>query len=861
MAKGIAGYGALCAWLLFALGAELSAFGAPPYTIGPEPGWVQPLPLPGSSTVSEEDASEGFYQLLIDRQIRVKPRESYSQFARKIVNEAGVQNASEIHISVNPAYETLELHKVQILRGGEELERLDPATITVLQRETEMERFLLDGRCTVVIRLRDVRPGDVIRYSFTLRGENPVMQGHFFSAFSLGGFAPCELLRHRILAPASLTLHIQEHNTDLKPRIEEQQETRLYEWEVRNAPVVVFEPRIPYWVSVAPWVQVGDMSSWGDVVEWALPLYDFQQALPLDLEKDLDALRALSDEKEKAARALELVQERVRYFGTETGEYSHKPRPPSEVYEQRFGDCKEKVQLLGAILTRLGLSAWPVLVSAEWGRYVERLLPGPFSFDHVILRVRIGGEDYFLDPTMRYQRGTLEARSAADFEWGLTVRSGEQLLTSIRPDESSLPSTEIRESLVLSDLKNESPAVLQVHSTFRGSAASQIRKQLAETGRKELQESYRRFQAESFPSVQTAGPLRLEDDAAANIVQTWEEYRIPNFWKPIAGRDAVVATIYPFELDGHLKNLGSSTRKYPFEIFHPVDLSITTKLYFPVPWTVSPSVKTENNDWFRFSYEVSGQGHDVTVRTTYRTQRDSVPPEDFHRYHQAVLRALEGLGLDFSYDFAVTKSSVGDWLGLWPLLLTAFLAFLLAAIAASFIWRAGRGQPPLFCPAGTEHLDGLQGWLILVGLGVVVRPLISLGGFAACLAPFVSDPVLWGAFTSPNGAFYSPWWMPIFAIETAANAVFCVFGLLQALLFFKKRRAFPLVFAGLMAGVIVFSLADTALIGLVATDQLPAEMKESFKAQSAEGGRALIGGLIWIPYIFLSRRVKATFRR
>src|SRR5690606_28080296 len=52
--------------------------------------------------------------------------------------------------------------------------------------------------------------------------------------------------------------------------------------------------------------------------------------------------------------ATDFVQNEVRYMGVEVGEYSHRANKPEKVFDQRYGDCKDKSVLLSALLIYKG---------------------------------------------------------------------------------------------------------------------------------------------------------------------------------------------------------------------------------------------------------------------------------------------------------------------------------------------------------------------------------------------------------------------------------------------------------------------------------------------------------------------------
>ncbi len=65
------------------------------------------------------------------------------------------------------------------------------------------------------------------------------------------------------------------------------------------------------------------------------------------------------------------------------------PHPAADVLRLGYGDCKDKANLLRALLAADGARAWMLLVSSRDRDRVEERWPSPMQFDHCILAVRV----------------------------------------------------------------------------------------------------------------------------------------------------------------------------------------------------------------------------------------------------------------------------------------------------------------------------------------------------------------------------------------------------------------------------------------------------------------------------------------
>jgi Protein of unknown function (DUF2569) len=152
-----------------------------------------------------------------------------------------------------------------------------------------------------------------------------------------------------------------------------------------------------------------------------------------------------------------------------------------------------------------------------------------------------------------------------------------------------------------------------------------------------------------------------------------------------------------------------------------------------------------------------------------------------------------------------------------------------------------------------QNLNGLRSWLILVGLGVVISPIkMIIQDFSLYSEMFSS-----GAFatlTTPGTKAYNPLWSPILFTELTINSGLFVASIFVAFLFFSKKKLFPKWYISVLLFSLIFILIDALAVKLV----LPKE--PVFDAVTAkEFIRTLISSMIWVPYMLVSKRVKATF--
>jgi hypothetical protein len=148
---------------------------------------------------------------------------------------------------------------------------------------------------------------------------------------------------------------------------------------------------------------------------------------------------------------------------------------------------------------------------------------------------------------------------------------------------------------------------------------------------------------------------------------------------------------------------------------------------------------------------------------------------------------------------------------------------------------------------------GLGGWLILIGLSIIMSPAYMLIIYVPAYQLMFYDGV-WELLTHAGSGAFHPLWEPFLMGEIAVNVSIFAASLYLIYLFFTKHYLFPHFYIGIFLVWLVFIPFDSWLMTFIFPD------KPVFDAETLNGFlQSSITGLISIPYLLLSQRVKATF--
>ncbi|HEY0013472.1 MAG TPA: DUF3857 domain-containing protein [Allosphingosinicella sp.] len=385
---------------------------------GPVPNWAVPaelMPVPSSP-------SGLVFVRRHEAQVHLGPQgqSHYLAYRIKILHPNALQ-AGNLAISWNPSAGTPAVHVIRVHRGDEAIDVLANASFEILRREDQLEAASLDGILTAVLRVPDLRVGDELDVAMTIPTSDPTLGRNDAGLLMLGPDP----------APGRFRIGLSweeghKPNFRMTPDMVAVavQDSRRVTFDFTNPAALAPPEGAPARYSWQRIVEYSDFADWAAVSRHFAPLYARAATLPDGSPLKAEARRiaaAHAAPLDRARAALELVQQQVRYVyvGLDGGNLT--PATAAETWQRRYGDCKGKTALLLALLGELGIEGYPVLVSNRGtDDGLDERLPSPRLFDHVVVRARIAGADYWLDGTMPPVAGPSEA-PVIPYRWVLPV--------------------------------------------------------------------------------------------------------------------------------------------------------------------------------------------------------------------------------------------------------------------------------------------------------------------------------------------------------------------------------------------------------------------------------------------------------
>jgi len=614
--------------------------------------WVEPVNV--SIPLSAKIEGSVRY-LLFDNQIDIRnqSKKQFFHYASQPISEQGLTNISQVEVRFSPKYEKLIFHDIQVIRNGERINKLDKSKLKIFQQEDQLKENLYSENWTTMFILEDIRVGDVIDYSYSIIGTNPVLGKKNFGSSPLSWAVPVDMTNFRLITHANEALKIDIHNSEktitkrTTPDINEYVLTQL------NVEAVREDDYAPQWFTPYSYLTYSQYNGWKEVNDWATNLYSPDLTLPSELIEILEKYKKPSS-LESATKMIQWVQDNIRYFGIEIGVNSHLPSSPLETFNRRYGDCKDKAILLIAVLKYFNIEAYPALVSTTISKMLPDELPSPGAFNHVIVTFDVDGKNYWVDATMSNQRGSLDEMSFPNLYWGLVVKDGTTKLTQIAPlnDKQLRGRINVRQTLVLGN--EEGKNEFKVDTEYSGWQAEQLRSYINEVGTQASSKDHLDYFSKYFPEIQAQQPIVVKDSNQGNSISVSESYFVDKFTKSFQSNNKLL--IYANQIQDNIWLPNIRQRQAPFVLPYFLDINVSIQIVAKDPkdiiWFDDLAAKVNENKWFTYARNVEKTDNVVLIKYEYKSLVSEVSSDGFSQYASL----LEGIETSLSYSLLLRNN-------------------------------------------------------------------------------------------------------------------------------------------------------------------------------------------------------------
>jgi tetratricopeptide (TPR) repeat protein len=316
----------------------------------------------------------------------------------RVLTEGGVEEFGQLSWGYNSAFEKIKVDSVVVHTVGGPVV-VDSTAEQDLTAPVEREAPMYTDFRTRVVTVPALRPGDTLDVHVIWTTVTPVAQDQFWFQGELVKTAVVMDERYELDVPATKYANVKSA-AGLVPEITEQGGRKIYHWKHQNLEIPSDSAlRAMRTDKKDPDIQVTTFRSWEEIGKWYASLAKDRE-VPNELMRSTAARlvtgrRTLRD---SLSAIYDFVAHDYRYVSLSFGVGRYQPHTAAEIFNNKYGDCKDKHTLLAAMLAAVGLHADPVLISAT--QDADPDFPTPARFDHLISAVpNRGGDILWLDTT------------------------------------------------------------------------------------------------------------------------------------------------------------------------------------------------------------------------------------------------------------------------------------------------------------------------------------------------------------------------------------------------------------------------------------------------------------------------------
>jgi len=316
----------------------------------------------------------------------------------KILNVRGREKYGEIQMDYDSTYETVKVDYARVIKPDGSIVKVGKKDIRDVDKWAGFP--LYSNAKLKIISMPEVVEGSIIEYSLTIITSKLINEDDFQFCFGIQGFEPYLHHRFKLTIPGEREVNIHYLRLkDVEPQITEDDGFLTYIWEINNVPEIIAEPDMPPWADISPFIMISSFDSWEEFSQWWRELSKGQAEPSKEIvDKVNELIQGKETDEDKAKAIYHWVASKIRYVGLEFGIAGFKPHPAEEIFNNKYGDCKDKATLLLAMYKAAGIPAYYALVGTREMGKLEKEIPMS-QFNHAIALAKVGDELVWLDPT------------------------------------------------------------------------------------------------------------------------------------------------------------------------------------------------------------------------------------------------------------------------------------------------------------------------------------------------------------------------------------------------------------------------------------------------------------------------------
>ncbi|PRP93837.1 hypothetical protein ENSA5_42400 [Enhygromyxa salina] len=550
----------------------------------------------------------------------------------KILDERGIESQARHDFGYEPDESYVEVRRARVYRRDGRIE--DIGITRHYSVGAAGYRMYYDQR-GVAVQFPGLRVGDVVEVAFVRRdvASRNKFDEYYGDLVPLQSLEPTRHLEYVLEAPADLKLHFN-HKLDHEPGADGQ--TGVYRLTRDDLAGLRSEADMPGWTEVADYLHVSTYATWDEVGRWYWGLVEGQllvdDAIQAGVAEALAALPKDADERDKVAALYRHVIRETRYVGLEFGIHGYKPYRTTDIYNRRFGDCKDKASLLKVMLAEIGVASHLVLVRTRDLGTIDDSPASLSAFNHAI--VYVPKYDLFMDGTAEHS-GAFELPAGDQGASVVVIEDGEG--ASFRTIPYATPDQNRSEFEIGVRLGPEGSAEVDHDMTLVGTGAASWRATLE--AKEQREELLTKQLSRTFPGIEVRSASFPGIDDVLAPVRVEAKLSVPGWAQVQAAGQGSEAAGLRWRVLGHevelLRSVAPQARREQPLVLGVPNSEVRT-IHYTLPRGLelshTPKPSRVESPFGRFELEVEAEARSATITTSLEFSRPRVEPAEYEAF-------------------------------------------------------------------------------------------------------------------------------------------------------------------------------------------------------------------------------------
>ncbi len=362
-------------------------------------------PVPAAAPASDTQASTNFSfaryraDYVVNADASNVQTESYEILLK---TKAAVEQFSQVRLSYSEKMETLDVLSAYTLTADGQRRDVPADRIYTQESYSSAAAAMYADRKVRVVVFPNLAPGTRVVYQVRRTQTQPYFPGYFSLWETFSEFSQYDDAQVTLTAPASLPMYVQQRGVQGRQTPTVRNGQASWSWRYRRAdPMPVQNWTASPW-EFSPTIMASTYRDWAQVARaYQLKGGEAARVTP-GIQAVADAVAGgIVDRREQAAALYRWVSQNIRYVAVYLGNGGLEPNAAQSILDNHYGDCKDHVVILEALLAARGIDSTPVLIGAGGGPSLPAI-PMLGRFNHAITYVP--EFDLYLDSTSAYAR-------------------------------------------------------------------------------------------------------------------------------------------------------------------------------------------------------------------------------------------------------------------------------------------------------------------------------------------------------------------------------------------------------------------------------------------------------------------------